>query len=96
MTMWEKEHFQTEPLKRPLDEARGSAHLRMYGENARTIIINCHSMLRNKFKGVQLWSMVSHITGHGSGYSYEICWSANLDPMQPCGVSQLRDCAPSK
>lgn len=52
-------------------------------------------MLRNKFRGVQLWSMVGHITGHGSGYSIEICKTANLDPMQPCRVKQLRDCAPN-
>lgn len=68
--------------------------LRMSGENARIIIINCHELLRNKFRSVPLWSMVGHITGHGSGYSTEICKSANLEPMQDCGVKKLKDFNP--
>lgn len=63
----------------------------MSGKNARMIIINCHTYLGRKFKGSPLWSLVSSITGHGSGYSYEICVSANLDPMQPCSVKELKD-----
>jgi len=66
-------------------------HLRMTGTDARLIIINCHAMLRNKFKHSLLWSLVGSITGHGSGYSYEICKSANLDPMQPCSSKELKD-----
>lgn len=65
--------------------------LRMHGTNARIIIINCHAMLRHKFKQVPLWSLVGNITGHGSGNSIEICRSANLDPNQSAGVQQLQD-----
>lgn len=67
-----------------------TTELRMSGSNARTIIINCHAIMRNKFRGSLLWVLVSHITGHGSGYSVEICKSANLDPFQTCGVNHLR------
>lgn len=72
-----------------------TTELRMSGSNARTIIINCHAIMRNKFRGSELWSLVSQITGHGSGYSVEICKSANLDPFQPCGVKHLRDLSKS-
>lgn len=67
-------------------------HLRISGLNARTIIKNCHALLRNKYRGFSLWSMVGDITGHGTGYSIEICRSANLDPHQLCSVEILRDC----
>ena len=46
-------------------------------------------MLRHRFKGCPLWSLVGHITGHGSGYSIEICKSANLNPTQLCDGSRL-------
>lgn len=56
--------------------------LRMSGENARIIILNCHQLMRRRFSGRPLWSLVGAITGHGSGYSIEICRSANLEPNQ--------------
>ena len=76
--------------------ATGSAsELRISGETARIIILNTHSLLRHKFRGIVLWSLVSHITGHGSGYSYQICETANLDPNQKCGVERLKDLPPN-
>lgn len=65
--------------------------LRMSGENAREIIRNCHALLKNTHRGRVLWSMVSEITGHGSGYSIEICKSAKLDPFQYIGKGALKD-----
>lgn len=65
--------------------------LRMSGENARIIIKNTHQILRYKYRGVPLWVMVRDISGHGSGYSAEICRSANLDPEQMSGVAHLKD-----
>lgn len=80
----------THSLQRPC-----SANLRMEGQNARAIIKNCHALLRHKFRGSPLWSMVSQITGHGSGYSHEICKSANLNPSQECGRKALEDDSPN-
>ena len=75
--------------------ATGSAELRLHGQNGRIVILNAHALLRHRYRRLPLWSMVGHLTGHGSGYSVEICRSANLDPMQVCGVKQLRDYAPN-
>ncbi len=68
--------------------------LRISGETARIIIKNSHVLLRHKMRRSPLWSMVGQITGHGSGYSWQICESANLDPGQNCGVAHLRDLKP--
>lgn len=65
------------------------------GQTARIIIKNAHALLRYKCRKSPLWSMVSSITGHGSGYSWEICVSANLDPGQDCGVAHLKDYSPN-
>lgn len=65
--------------------------LRMSGENARIIIKNAHAILRYKYRGIELWVMVRDITGHGSGYAHAICASANLSPVQMCGVARLKD-----
>lgn len=65
--------------------------LRLFGPKARVIILNCHSLMRRRFMGSPLWSMVGQITGHGSGYSIQICKTANLDPMQVCGKGMLKD-----
>lgn len=71
-----------------------SDELCIEGTVARTIIINCHALMRMKYRGLPLWSMVRHITGHGSGKSAEICRSANLDPHQECGLKTLKDLKP--
>ena len=76
-------------------EPVGSEPLRMRGENARIIIENAHALLRRKFRGSPLWSMVGQLTGHGSGYSHAICESANLDPGQLCSSAPLRDYVPN-
>lgn len=69
--------------------------LRISGTTARIIILNCHSLLRRRFYNVPLWSMVGHITGHGSGNSMLICQSANLDPHQAASSHKLRDYIPN-
>jgi hypothetical protein len=67
--------------------------LRMSGDEARTIILNCHRLLGKKlpFVGSPLWSLVSQVTGHGGSFSADICVSANLDPQQKCGAKSLVD-----
>lgn len=79
--------------KFPIAPKAGEAppHLRMSGKDARLMITNSHALLRRKFAKSPLWSLVGSITGHGSGYSYEICVTANLDPMQPCSNKELKD-----
>ncbi len=67
--------------------------LRISGESARIIIKNAYIMLRRKNRGLPLWSLVGALTSHGSGYSIEICRSAQLDPHQICGPAKLKDFA---
>jgi len=67
-----------------------TTELRMHGKDAMHIICNCHPLLRRQFAKSPLWSMVSSITGHGSGYSIEVCKSADLDPHQLCGAKLLK------
>jgi len=74
--------------------AAGS-ELRIQGAQARLIIKNVHALVRHKFRGASLWSLVGQITGHGSGYSYDICKSANLNPNQCCGGKELVDDVPN-
>ena len=68
-----------------LEMLLSGSRLRIEGENARTIIRNCHTLLRREYKKVQLWVLVRDITGHGMGYSIKVCESAGLDPRQCCG-----------
>ena len=71
------------------------SELLISGQRARIIIKNAHALLRHKFRGIALWSLVSQITGHGSGYSSQICETANLDPFQKCGPERLKDFLPN-
>jgi hypothetical protein len=71
----------------PIDPSK----LRIHGETARLIIANAHQVLRYKYRGTPLWALVKDLTGHGSGYSQEICLSADYDPDQMCGVAHLKD-----
>lgn len=46
------------------------------------VITNAVRMCSREFLRVPLWSIVSSLTGHGSGFSIEICKELNLDPNQ--------------
>jgi hypothetical protein len=85
---FEASHGKVKPFVTKTDQ-----RLRMSGDEARTIILNCHRLLgkTQRFRGVPLWGLVSQVTGHGSGFSADICVSANLDPQQKCGVKSLVD-----
>lgn len=56
----------------PLEESR-----------QKLVLKNAHRLLRRHYKGVPLWSFISEMSGHGSGYSAEICkaigWDAHQD-----------------
>lgn len=60
------------------------------GVRLRCLIVNAHSLLRNKFRKSPLWAMVSSLTGHGSTASCEMCRSVGLDPHQLSGAEQLQ------
>jgi hypothetical protein len=46
-----------------------------------TVIRNCSSPVTSKRqRTIPRWSAVSKVTGHGSGYSAELCRWAGLDP----------------
>ncbi len=55
------------------------------------VIINCHRVLRGKYKSSPLWALVGDVTGHGSQYSREICIQSNLDPDQSCWNKDLKN-----
>lgn len=78
----------SDPVVKPNPE------LLIQGKTARLIILNVHRIVRHKFRRIPLWSLVSDVTGHGSGYSYDICLSANLDPNQYAGTRNLKNHTP--
>lgn len=45
------------------------------------VLTNAHKLLRRRYKNVPLWSFISDLTGHGSGYSSDLCkacgWNAD-------------------
>lgn len=43
---------------------------------------NAHRLLRNKYRRMPLWSFISDITGHGSGYSCRIAKECGWEPCQ--------------
>ena len=51
------------------------------------LLLNAHSKMRNKYRRIPLWSFVSDVTGHGSGYSSQIChecgWVPDQDGSKP-------------
>lgn len=51
-------------------------------ERMKCVVVNVVRMLPARELRVPLWSIVSHMTGHGSGYSVEICKELDLDPNQ--------------
>ena len=60
------------------------------GARLRCLIRNAQGLLRFKYRKSPLWSLVSALTGHGSGESINLCKSINLDPHQECGVKFLK------
>lgn len=55
------------------------------GPRFRSIILNCHRLLRHKYRRVPLWALVSDITGFGSTTSTQLCNDIGLDPHQNAG-----------
>lgn len=78
------------PNKSCQNESASVPNLRMSGNNAKIIIEGAHRMLRQKYRDLALWCLVHDLTGHGSGYSQEICVSAGLDPHQNAGLKNLK------
>jgi hypothetical protein len=58
------------------------------GRSQETILRNAFSRLKHvrSYRGLHLWSMVGDLTGHGSGYSQQICeelgWAYDM-PITP-------------
>ena len=76
----------------PVNCAATAQDLRISGDVARTIIINVKNLVYRQYRITPLWCMVSDITGHGYGYSKDVCKSANLDPQQLVTARPLKDC----
>lgn len=70
---------------------RDPSELLISGVAARIIILNAHRIMRHKYRGRPLWALVSDITGHGAGYSWDVCDSANLNGGQNAGAARLED-----
>lgn len=75
----------------PVNYTATAQDLRISGDAARAIIVNVKNLVYRQYKNTPLWSLVSDITGHGSGYSRDVCKSANLDPNQTVTARPLRD-----
>jgi hypothetical protein len=87
-----------QPTPTALAPATGSAQsseLLISGDVARRILINVHAAMWRRYRGLELWVLARDITGHGSGYSQEICRSAGLEPNQRIGKTSLREIAPN-
>jgi hypothetical protein len=79
---------------RELESRLRPSDLVISGNAARQILINAHAAMWRKYRGLELWVLCRDLTGHGSGYSHEICRSANLKPNQRIGKSPLLDLPP--
>lgn len=42
---------------------------------------------KKKYRGLPLWSFVGELTGHGSGYSRDICMANGWNPVQSADKS---------
>ncbi len=62
------------------------------------MIFNAHTKLRLrlKYKHVPLWSFVSDLTSHGSGYSAAICRANGWNPDQDAGLKLELTPSPAK
>lgn len=57
----------------------------------RCLFQNAHRLLKRRYSGLPLWSLVSDLTGYGSTVSGEICMRLNLDPHQDCKIKTLKN-----
>ena len=51
-------------------------------EVLRHVIVSCARPARRPRTGRPRWSVVGQVTGHGSGYSAELCRWAGVDPSE--------------
>lgn len=71
-------------------------HIRMT-DSAHMLRLTLLLLQRATGKRLPLWSTVSDVTYHGSGYSSDICRALGLDPSatyDPAVLAALRDGAP--
>lgn len=68
-----------------LEKDMSPSEFQVSAPKARTIICNAHRLLRRKYRGRPLWSLVADLTGRGRTMSQAFCLHSGLDPHQKCG-----------
>lgn len=84
--------YERNPQARDLGN-RASPSPLLDGRSREQILRNVFVEMRTvrRYRGMSLWSWVGHVTGHGSGYSYQICQELGWDPeMRITPSAELR------
>jgi hypothetical protein len=73
--------YERNKIERPVPNATSASQL--LDGRSREMILRCvfeHMKDLRRWRGTYLWSWVSAVTGHGSGYSTQICHEMGWDP----------------
>jgi hypothetical protein len=73
--------YERNKIKRPVPNVASPSQL--LDGRSREIILRCvfaHMKCMPEWRGTYLWSWVGAVTGHGSGYSTQICREMGWDP----------------
>jgi hypothetical protein len=84
-------------IQRPIPNAKSPSEL-LDGRSREVILRNTFLYMKDvrKFRGMDLWSWVGAMTGHGSGYSMQICEELGWDPhMRISPSARLPDLRPA-
>jgi len=78
--------YERNRLARPLPNAKSPSEL-LDGRSREIILRNVYLHTRDqpRWRGTYLWSWVGAMTGHGSGYSMQICHEMGWDPDMKIG-----------
>jgi len=79
--------YERNRITRPIPNAASSSQLLDMRSRDRMLRYAYIAFVQNsrKWRRTPLWSFVGTVTGHGSGYSAQICVELGWDPDMPCG-----------
>lgn len=75
------EFYERNKIQRPVPNATSPSQL-LDGRSRELILRNVFEHMKEirRWRGVYLWSWIGSVTGHGSGYSTQICHEMGWDP----------------
>jgi hypothetical protein len=78
--------YERNKISRPVPNAPSRSQL-LDGRSRESLLRNAYRMCRRSrlWRGIILWAWVSEVTGHGSGYSEQICRELGWDPNMRVG-----------